>query len=141
MTFQELSKQLNISVQNLQNIVQVLSAAFSEMEGSQNYSTSEHIVGKWIDNKDLYEISFYQPLNGTSGSIDISGLNADQCFITDGFYEISDGVTTLPICEYISASGYNYAHVNKGIPFPNIDLYCNIPNSKVFVTLRYTKKS
>lgn len=141
MTFQDLSTQLNISVQNLQNIVRLLSAAFSEIEAPRHYSTAEHIVGKWIDNKDLYEISFYQPLNGTSGSIDISDLNADQCFITEGFYEISDGATTLPICEYISDTGYNYAHVNKGILSPNIDLYCNIPNPMVFITLRYTKKS
>lgn len=33
MTFEDLSKQLNTSVQSLQNLVQVLSAAFSEMEG------------------------------------------------------------------------------------------------------------
>lgn len=25
--------------------------------GSQNYSTTEHIVGKWIDNSDIYEIT------------------------------------------------------------------------------------
>jgi len=58
MTFEDLSKQLNTSVQSLQNLVQVLSAAFSELEGGgggMSYSTSEFDTGmKYIDGKKIY---------------------------------------------------------------------------------------
>ena len=62
MTFEDLSKQLNTSVQNLPSLVQVLSAAFSDIEGggggsSYEYSTEEKVVGKWIDGKPLYRIT------------------------------------------------------------------------------------
>ena len=36
MTFEDLSKQLNISVQSLQNLVKALSAAFADMEGGSD---------------------------------------------------------------------------------------------------------
>ena len=60
MTFEDLSKQLNTSVQSIPNLVQVLSAAFAEMEGggsgsSHEYSTEEHAIGKWTDGKTIYE--------------------------------------------------------------------------------------
>lgn len=61
MTFEDLSKQLNTSVQSIQNLVQVLSAAFADMEGggsSSDYSSEEHVVGKWIDGSDVYEKSY-----------------------------------------------------------------------------------
>ena len=55
MTFEDLSKQLNTSVQSLQNLVQVLSAAFAGMEGGGTYSTEEHVIGTWLDGSAVYE--------------------------------------------------------------------------------------
>ncbi len=76
MTFEDLSKQLNTSVQSIQNLVQVLSAAFADMEGGGGggdsgdvYSTEEHVVGKWIDGtSDVYERTFYYNNDITSNS-------------------------------------------------------------------------
>lgn len=55
MTFEELSKQLNTSVQNLQNIVQVLSSAFAKMEDGSGVTVepaqeSGYLVGNIIVN-------------------------------------------------------------------------------------------
>lgn len=53
MTFEDLSKQLNTSVQSLQNLVQVLSAAFADMEGGgggSEYVASETEIGSFLGN-------------------------------------------------------------------------------------------
>lgn len=53
MTFEDLSKQLNTSVQSLQNLVQVLSAAFSDIEGGgggSEYVASETEIGSFLGN-------------------------------------------------------------------------------------------
>ena len=84
MTFEDLSRQLNTSVQSLQNLVQVLSAAFSEMEGGgggASYSTEEQVVGTWINGKPIYKRTWdfsASPIALSSGNWVNSGISASE---------------------------------------------------------------
>lgn len=93
MTFEDLSKQLNTSVQSLQNLVQVLSAAFADMEGGgggASYSTEEQVVGTWIDGKPLYQKTIAHSgalVVDNSFSNDICTLaNVDQLVKSEGYF-------------------------------------------------------
>jgi len=55
MTFKELSKRLNTSIQTVQNLVQVLSTAFNDIEeggesGGSEYVAAETEIGTFLDN-------------------------------------------------------------------------------------------
>lgn len=102
-----------------------------------HYSTNEQIVGTWIDGKPLYEKTFVQQLSGTAGTIDISALNVSEAFIDGGFYDI--GVTNLELNEWVTQNDNTYAHVNKGLTPPVIDMRCTWANATATIVLRYTK--
>ena len=61
MNFKTLSKVLNTSFSNVQNLANVLRDAFSNMEGGgssgSEYSTTERVVGTWMG-KPLYQRTF-----------------------------------------------------------------------------------
>ena len=44
MTYEDLSKQLNTSVQTIQNLVQILATAFADMEGGGGGGASEYVA-------------------------------------------------------------------------------------------------
>lgn len=57
----DFQRALNLSYQNTRNIVKVSERYLAELAeaeqgggGSSDYSTTEHVVGKWIDGSDLY---------------------------------------------------------------------------------------
>lgn len=102
-----------------------------------NYSTTEQVIGTWIDGKPLYEKTFVQQLSGTTGTIDISALNVSEAFISGGFYDI--GVTNLELNEWVTQNDNTYAHVNKGLTPQVIDMRCTWANAKATIILQYTK--
>lgn len=54
--------------------------------GTQDYSTTERVVGKWVDGRDVYEITF-ETSNTTinaSVNIDVTSLNIDFVLSYDG---------------------------------------------------------
>lgn len=61
MTFTELSKKIATCYNSLPALVDALRDGFASVEGGgsseHNYSTEEQKIGKWIDGKDLYEIT------------------------------------------------------------------------------------
>lgn len=106
MTFEDLSKQLNTSVQSLQNIVQVLSAAFADMEGGgggASYSTEERVVGTWIDGKPLYEITLNPTVNSGSNTLNHGIANFKECIRIFGKCKYNNTVEVLPL-PYISTN-------------------------------------
>lgn len=86
MTFNELSAKLANSVQTVPNLINVLSDAFSNMEGGgsggggADYSTTEVDTGiKWTDGKPIYMRTFTNvslPQNAYTTSLDL-GVEAD----------------------------------------------------------------
>lgn len=85
MTFKELSAKLANSVQTVPNLINVLSDAFSNMEGGEggggvDYSTTEVDTGiKWTDGKSIYMRTFTNvglPQNSYNLTLDL-GVEAD----------------------------------------------------------------
>ena len=87
MTFKELSAKLANSVQTVPNLINVLSDAFSNMEGGgsgggggADYSTTEVDTGiKWTDGKPIYMRTFTNvgiPQNSYNVSLDL-GVEVD----------------------------------------------------------------
>ena len=106
---------------------------------SDTYSTTEHIVGTWIDGKTLYErtIEGNQNFPSSSGSITIgTQSDADTLFVKEGFCSATG--TPFPYVAY--NADYSIACVidaNK-----NIKAEVGRDRSsfgKPVVTIRYTK--
>ena len=147
MTFEDLSKQLNTSVQSVQNLVQVLSAAFAVIEGGGcggvEYSTEERVVGEWIDGKPLYQKSFVidtSDLITGWNNIDseLSGIDCKDIAGKFRFPTNDNSIYGFPYNEdssYCLYGGYkptnNTIFIYKGSGFATI--------SDFVITLRYTK--
>lgn len=54
-----------------------------------NYSTTEHVIGKWIDNSDIYERTFTSLsiglLDDWVNTVDISQMNVSECIGASGW--------------------------------------------------------
>lgn len=113
MTFEDLSKQLNTSVQSVPNLVQVLSAGFADIEGgggggsSHDYSTEERVVGKWIDGRDVYEkvipLSFTLSTGIATIPIEYNGTIIDKSGIA-----VDTNGSVLNLFGHVNAEGLEY---------------------------------
>ena len=139
MTFKDLSKKLQASVQTVPNLINVLADAFATMEGGGSseveYSTEEKKIGKWIDGTtDVYEktIVYETPLNLPYNEwVDAripSSLNIDTILKVD---IVTNGNGIEPNIEAVpGAAGFNIG----------IQLTINQPNRTAkYLTIRYLK--
>ena len=119
--------------------------------GSVNYSTTEHEVGKWIDNKTLYEKTISGSFNNTStartwrdilSAAEVSALNIETFFIASGsFIKDPDGdIYTLPQTTGVSTGSAVGAIISTGKLQMVIE---GIGSGTVeyTITIRYTKAS
>lgn len=94
MTFKDLAKKLNASVQTVPNLINVLADAFDKMEGGSsiiNYSTDEQEVGTWDDKKLYMKVvkSTTTPTAGTWNTIALPANISVKMF--DAYYERTTG--------------------------------------------------
>ena len=78
----------------------------------ENYSTSEKLIGKWIDGKPLYQKIIYgnTPNVTTDGTnvtqtFDVSDENVDVCFIANSFIAYQGQFNSVWTCPYTNSSG------------------------------------
>lgn len=143
MTFEDLSKQLNTSVQSLQNLVQVLSAAFDDMEGGSPphvYDGNEKLVGVWVHD-DISEDVYEKTITGTSSSDNttpknISVPNVNKMISLDGVLYCDNSVS-LPLYYQDNTNMFKGYFINDTIELWTLG---SITYSRPFnVTIRYTK--
>ena len=104
-----------------------------------SYSTEEHIVGKWIDGKAVYEKTVYMGSVNNSGGVtlqhDIASLNIDKIISITGFAYTPTQFRNIP-------HGYlGQEHVNGYAD--NHTLYIASQGYAVgecYLTIKYTKK-
>lgn len=120
-------------------------------DGYVEYSTSEKIVGTWIDGKPLYQKTIADTTNDTINVTKYISIGAsiDTCVSCNGiFLDTNDVFKPLPfftnavtnnnIAALKLVTNSNNASSNKN----TIGLVCsssNLLNRPVYVTIRYTK--
>lgn len=107
----------------------------SEIEVLDVYSTTEKIVGKWIDNKTLYEKTFV--LNNITGSgYYDTGVAYDTAFIKDGFVLLNDNTQMCPLNVFFDPNLFIWAIVERT---GKIDYRLQPYTGTMNITIRYTK--
>lgn len=86
-----------------------------------NYSTSEKIVGKWINNKPVYQKTIQIPVSAFSSATG-----------SEGYYSVGvlHNISNLDVT--IKLDGYAYGNVVRPVPF---SYGANSPNFKYFASL------
>ena len=116
------------------------------LQQAENYSTTEQVIGTWIDGKPLYRITYTFDLDGTSQSgekvIDISSLNFDTITNLNGTTKQISTATYWR--DIIQAYAYSSTAVSEysGVFVSDNDLkfrYRGLSFTKVYITLEYTK--
>ena len=125
---------------------------YGVLQGSNilpDYSTTEHKTGrKWIDGKDLWEVTLVNTnaVTGTSTTIDISSLNADYVKVVDcNLVDNTSGKTYTPLAWYNGNNLY-YGYINSVSSSQIIIGYSeqiriNRGNYGYIITIQYTKAS
>lgn len=87
----------NLDTTNKDNLVEAINEAKLE-----NYSTTETVVGKWIDGKPIYRkvLSTVGLSGATIKSINYNIINTDKIWIAGGFAYSIQRVVTLPMVGY-----------------------------------------
>ena len=124
---------------NAQNCM--MSDGVTSVEDVLNYSTSEHVVGKWIDGSTLYEktIDCGALPNGTSKIVSHNIDNINEVLNIENIVIRDDGLVFRTFESFSSSGGFVY-YVTKTditlIAASGANVY-----TKFYVTIRYTKTS
>lgn len=109
--------------------------------GSANYSTTEHVVGTWIDGRDVYEKTIYYASKQGRGSVFIDNypttLDVDYFTLNEISYTINNTYYEgVPIVMEVACTTSGVALDNNNAPsgFPT-----NFTD--IYVTIRYVKKA
>lgn len=107
-----------------------------------NYSTTEQVIGTWIDGKPIYQKtwSLTSP-SGSSGTsiIDMSSIPVDNIIQMDGMIATTENVTP-----HGGGSFVLWFRTASSTQTPKNCIMCTVSNSAyrnatMYVTLRYTK--
>ena len=119
-----------------------------QISGNQHdYSTTEQVVGTWIDGSTLYEKSFYATgtfSNGTQYSVDTGILHDDLGEIVESNGNMFSTDVILPLNFYLSANEYTRMFIAVGTTGQNVsvEIYSKSFNfTKYIITIRYTKST
>lgn len=138
--------QLSASVLSIELDVANLSASVltigEKLEDATTYSTSEKVVGKWVDGSDLYEktINFGALPNSDTKSVAHNISNVAHIWIYDGFAENS----TSGFTNQLNLSGGETINNQFYFGVTKTEIRC-VANSdrtsydNCYITLRYTK--
>lgn len=141
MTLKDIAKQLTTAVQTVPNLVQILRDGFEQTEGgssdTHNYSTTEHVVGKWIDGKDIYEI--------TVTGLEVTLTSNEWSYYTgiSGIDELIDLEMYSIVSDRYVKIGYAECTKQEASPYGIMMQATSISNNRVvnIITARYTKQS
>ena len=113
---------------------------------AHHYSTSEKVIGTWIDGKPLYEKSYiYENSSGSAGgssgaTFDVWNLGSDKVIISDGLQctfvnLVSNKMYPLPYAD----SSFTNVYVDNGIVKLRVRSDDWGSNYKLYMTARYIK--
>lgn len=106
--------------------------------GGHNYSTTEQVVGTWIDGKTLYEKTIAVTQNPSSEiSISLTSLDIDTLFVVSAYIQSSNGNVT-PTTYFVSGDDKFMYYYNR-----TTDCLVILTSwqGSGYVTIRYTKST
>jgi len=149
MTFKDIAKQLTTAVQTVPNLVQILRDGFEQAEAgsgsSIEYSTTEKVIGKWIDGKAIYQktalVENISISSNSDANVNISDYFTGLSKLLSAEIISNDGniIPAINVSSSLSAYsiGVSYDVTSDHIVFSR-GSGSNITIS-VYITLRYTK--
>ena len=113
-----------------------------EVEGAKiEYSTNEHVVGTWIDGRDVYEKTIYKDAISGKGNFLIANYPTKNDI---DFFAVKD-VSYIVNNNYISGIGINLetGANTQGVFLDNNNAPSGYPTNftDIYVTIRYVKKA
>lgn len=80
--------------------------AYQNLNGYNNFSLGEMLIGTWIDGKELYRsvYTISSPQSSNTDYIDLTSLNIDKVVNLYGFYTTNSGTFDIPF--YDSSTNY-----------------------------------
>lgn len=123
----------------IDTLVRGLDGVEEATEEESTYSTTERIVGKWIDGNNVYEKTFEIPAlpNNTTLNID-HGISIDKIVSIDAYATDNTNYLTIP---FIFNDMESIINITAGKTRIVIFSNRNASTYKGIVTLRYTKTS
>lgn len=137
----EMPQATNVSGNDIIPIVQsgVSKKVTKQLLTNYNYSSTEQVIGTWIDGKPLYRKTFVDTTASTSYQIDVSDLNIDFVAWMYGVIRDPNNVTTVASGFYTSSTTYFalvYNSAGLGVRTGSGYISCT-----KYITIEYTKTS
>lgn len=107
------------------------------------YSTKERLIGKWVDNKDLYErtVIFSNIAGASGGDLTLPFSGYDHIFIYGGDFTNATNNRAIPLNCPVSSTIYTRVFIKKDISAISWSTAGFTNNTfTLTVTFRYTKK-
>lgn len=123
----------------IQKLEELTEAIATSGGGSHNYSTSEQVVGTWIDGSTLYEKTIEKVV--TCGS-EQTIINTTDIPNLDKIITVEGAFGGVPLTYYDSANYRSYVFVdNSNHALKGYIKFDNIPTMNSYFIIRYTKTS
>ena len=122
-------------IQKLEELIEAIATSGGGGSSGHNYSTTEQVVGTWIDGKTLYEKTI------STGAFSLDNLTTMHTILTDSNIDLIISITGM-----VMEAGIIYA-----VPESGLRIKYNSPNliaekyagswvvTEGYVTIRYTK--
>jgi hypothetical protein len=126
----------SLNTTNKSNLVN----AINEVNNKFNYSTSEKVIGKWIDEKPIYsKIVTFEVDNNSDKFINYNIENVENIWIDESASYIMSDSETLPTNWYYSASDWCRTWANKNSGEIRFRSPSTLGARICYVCLKYTK--
>lgn len=132
-----------LSAENLNLLQENIEEGIEESK-LEEYSTSEQIIGTWIDGKPLYRKVFTRNLNNEDSALIANIDNIDFITVTDKsttMFEDTYYSYYVPASTYETSTNFSkfYVSKNKSTNIADIRWVGNYTTGKVIVVVEYTK--
>lgn len=126
----------NLNTTNKENLVE----SINEINNKFDYSDTEKIVGKWINNKPIYSKTInFEVENNSDKSINYNIQNVENIWIDESASYIMGEYETLAVNWYYSSSDWCRTWANKNQGYLRFKCPSSLGTRTCYVTLRYTK--
>lgn len=124
-------------IQKLEELIEAI-ATSGGGGGGHNYSTTEHVVGTWVDGKPLYEKTIAVTQKSSyEASVSLSGLNIDTLFFENAYMKGDGNGNIVPVTYFVTSGDkfmYYYNRANERLIIQTASW-----EGSGYITIRYTK--